>query len=133
MPRIKQSDLVEVTIFKPSLVKVIDINTCLTGERNKGNALNEGVLHIYSYLIKKSLGGREGKFGTQWVQVPKYILRSFLTQHYSHIIDRLVGGGLLEVRDWSPKEEKKRNWKAPVSLGNKTLSGECKAYRIPQH
>lgn len=132
MPRIKQSDLVEVTVFKPSLVKVIDINTCLAGERNKGGSLTEGVLHIYSYLIKKSLGEHEGEFGTQWIQIPKSILRSFLTQSYSNVIDLLVGGGLLEVRDWAPKEEKKRNWKAPVVLGDKTLPGECKAYRIPQ-
>lgn len=79
------------------------------------------------------MGEHEGRFGTQWIQIPKNILRSFLTQSYSTIIDLLVGGGLLEVRDWSPKEDKKRNWKAPVVLGNKTLPGECKAYRIPQH
>jgi hypothetical protein len=135
VPRIKKEDQIEITLFKPAEIKTIDLSICLSGERSKGYKLTEGVLHIYNYLIKKSLGQWEGEFGSNWIQIPYETLRSFLTHSYLDVIDNLVKSNYLEVKDWCEKDSatKKRNWKAPVALGDKVKKGECKLYRIPQH
>ncbi|MFC6222703.1 hypothetical protein ACFP2F_05575 [Hymenobacter artigasi] len=130
------------TFFLPPLLDVPALNLILTGQGECEKSI-QGVLLLYSYLIThrnvRAEDVDDEKFLhrplTNYMQVRRERMRSWLGVNYSKVVGKLLEHGYLEVKLETGTGKIMYggaycHWQS--SAGDKG-GGECKQYRIPAH